>query len=176
MIWRVAAMTPDDLERLLARQEITEQLHRYCRAMDRIDNDLGKRVWHHDGTADFGELYRGTGAGWVEQVSVMHRTTCLTHSHMVSNILIEVDGATAASECLISAILVQEPDGRRIVREIRGRYLDRWSRRDGRWAIDHRHYVRDHGEVRDLPGDASLYRPWGRRDRDDPSYGFIPNQ
>ena len=34
------------LAELLDKQAITEALHRYCRAMDRMDNDLGRSVFH----------------------------------------------------------------------------------------------------------------------------------
>ena len=58
--------------------------------------------------------------------------------------------------------------------------LDRWSRRDGVWAIDHRTFVDDL---------TAMYTPlldggpapevvvadpqYARRDRDDPSYGHL---
>ena len=49
-----------------------------------------------------------------------------------------------------------------------GRYLDRWSRREGRWAIDRRVYLHDFGGVREITG--STLPETGRRDRADPSY------
>ena len=36
-----------------------------------------------------------------------------------------------------------ERDGRVLQMNVLSRYLDRWSKRDGRWAIDHRHCVFD---------------------------------
>ena len=36
----------DTLETLVAKQAITEVLHRYCYAMDRIDPELGAQIWH----------------------------------------------------------------------------------------------------------------------------------
>ena len=55
--------------------------------------------------------------------------------------------------------------------EARGRYLDRWSRRDGRWAIDHRQFVQDLQRTHD----ADPMKPdegQSRRDRSDPSYNI----
>jgi hypothetical protein len=54
----------------------------------------------------------------------------------------------------------------------RGRYVDRWSRRDGRWAIDHRQFVPDsYTRIEfDHPTVDSPYLAVARRDRDDPSY------
>ncbi|MES2303795.1 MAG: nuclear transport factor 2 family protein, partial [Pseudomonadota bacterium] len=53
-----------------------------------------------------------------------------------------------------------------------GRYLDRWSRRDGHWAIDHREYVQDIDEVVDA-GPPLVGAFGARRDREDPSYAVF---
>jgi hypothetical protein len=166
-------MSDEAFATLQAKQAITEQLHNYCRSMDRIDNELGKAVWHADGTADFGELYRGSGEGWINHVSVIHASTCLTHSHMVGNIAIKVTGNTASSECYVHAILQSAVGEKRIQRDIRGRYLDRWSERHGRWAIDHRQLVIDLSASGEVTGDGFMFQPWGTRDRSDPSYAYI---
>ena len=42
-----------DIETFLVKQAIHEQLCNYCRAMDRLDVDLFKSVWHEDGTLSF---------------------------------------------------------------------------------------------------------------------------
>jgi len=155
---------------LLAKQAITEQIYRYCRAMDRIDNDLGKTVWHADGLADYGSIFQGTGHEFIEWVAIGHSTTA-GHSHQVSNILIEVSGDTATSEAYVTAALRRRADGRLVQMTIRGRYLDRWSRRDGRWAIDKRRYVHDFDDVREI---TEISREgWSARDRSDPLYALV---
>ena len=60
-------------------------------------------------------------------------------------------------------------DGGRTEIVARSRYLDRWSRRDGRWAIDHRVHVADTQTFTPLPADAQA-PPQGRRDATDPSF------
>jgi hypothetical protein len=52
-----------------------------------------------------------------------------------------------------------------------GRYIDRWSRRDGVWGLDHRTVIRDFDEIREVTPMADHQR--GRRDRDDPSYAVL---
>jgi hypothetical protein len=54
----------------------------------------------------------------------------------------------------------------------RGRYLDRWSCRDGRWAIDERRYVDDFTNVHDVPDSPMTDESatGAARDRTDPSY------
>lgn len=44
-------MSEKSINVLLAKQEITEQIYRYCRAMDRFDADLGYSVWHEEAEA-----------------------------------------------------------------------------------------------------------------------------
>jgi hypothetical protein len=52
-----------------------------------------------------------------------------------------------------------------------GRYIDRWSRRDGHWGLDRRLSIRDFDEIRDV---TPLYEhDLGRRDLSDPSYGAL---
>jgi len=51
------------------------------------------------------------------------------------------------------------------------RYIDRWSRRAGRWGLDKRIAIRDFDEIREVVplGDHDA----GRRDRSDPSYAVL---
>ena len=82
-----------DLE---AKQAITEQLHRYCHGLDRFDRGLAD-IWHEGGTASYGGIFEGTGAGFLDWVWPVHETFEKT-SHQVANILIEVDGGWLAGD------------------------------------------------------------------------------
>jgi hypothetical protein len=150
-----------------APEAIRRQLYQYCRAVDRLDASLGYLVWHNDGTADYGPLFQGTGRGFIDWVIEQHRGL-EAHSHQITNILIELEGHEATSEAYVTAALWLQRDGRLLQADVRGRYLDKWSRRHGRWAIFHRRYVHDFDYVREVT--ASLNTGWGRRDRQDPSY------
>ena len=86
------------------RQAITDQIYRYCRAMDRIDHELGYSIWHEDGTADYGHNYQGTGRGFIDHVCAQH-AGLQQHSHQVSNIIIELDGEKAGGEAYVTATL-----------------------------------------------------------------------
>jgi hypothetical protein len=151
------------------KQAITEVLYRYCRAMDRMDEPLARSVWHPEGSADYDEHFTGTGDGFVDWVWPVHTNVFATHSHQITNVLIEVDGDTAVSEAYVTVALQTKVDdsGRATEITTRGRYLDRWSRRDGVWAIDGRKYLTDVSSS--APITASPPGP-GRRDRSDPSY------
>jgi hypothetical protein len=95
------------------------------------------------------------------------------HSHQITNVLIEVDAhvATAVSESYVTAVLWRNgADDVPAVQIIgRGRYVDRWSCRDDRWAIDHRRYVNDLQTFSTPTGAVGD----GRRDRNDASYDIF---
>lgn len=162
------------LARLVATQAITEVLHRYARGLDRMDRAMAESVWHPGGTADYGPMYRGTGAGFVEWVWTAHAGFA-RHSHAIGNVLVEVDleSATAVSESYVSVWLRTAPRHGQVTDvEGRGRYVDRWSCRDGVWAIEHRRYVDDLQRITTHAADATNdgTTATGRRDGTDPSY------
>jgi hypothetical protein len=164
----------DLVEELVAKQAITEVLHRYCRGLDRMDRELAESVWHPGGTADYGEMHQGTGTSFLDWVWPVHEGFA-RHSHMVSNVLIDVDveADTASSECYVS-VWLRFPAHDGIVRDMfgRGRYVDRWSRRDDRWGIEHRRYVDDLQRMAESPASSLTdgSTATGRRDRSDPSF------
>ena len=161
-----------DLAVLIAKQAITEQLHRYCRAMDRMDNTLGRSVFHPDAIADYGSMYQGTGHGFIDFVYDAH-ARLLIHHHQLGNILIAVDGDMASSESYVTVTFrSKDGSGALIAMKSYGRYVDRWERRDGLWAISHRRYLHSIDETR--PAAESDYPPDGTRDRNDPSYTLLP--
>ena len=51
------------------------------------------------------------------------------------------------------------------------RYVDRWSKREGRWALDHRRAVMEMDEVREVTP-MKQHSGW-TRDRNDPSYEVL---
>lgn len=174
----------DQLHALWSKEAICEQIYTYCRAIDRMDRELVNSVWHQDGTIDFsdGMVTADYPPGPPPVPFTAHfdfvwpfRSAFLTHSHQATNIIIELDGDIAGSETT-SITVLQKAVGDEIEQMvIWGRWLDRWSLRDGRWAIDHRMGVMDCAEV-------SRFRPepihrmedhLSKRDRSDPSYGFL---
>ena len=80
------------------------------------------------------------------------------------------------SEAYVTVVLWTNPAGDGSQQEIvaRSRSLDRWSPRDGRWAIDDRVHVQDMHTVHALVrGDTNAE---SRRDTQAPSFGlFAPS-
>lgn len=144
------------------RQQITDLIYRYCRAVDRLDLELGYSVWHGDGLAEYEAFYSGTGRGVIDKICAQHRLT-LGHSHQISNVIIELDGEHAGSESYVTATL-RLRDGERLKQiTVWSRYIDRWSRRGGRWGIDKRIAIRDFEEVREVVAMGEM--SWGAATR-----------
>jgi len=146
-------------------------LNDYCRAMDRIDDLLGYSVFHPDAPADYGEIFKGTGHGFIDWVHQSH-TGMLATNHKISNISIKVDGDNAASETYVT-MHGRIPGEGGAVMEVSsiGRYLDRWEKRDGEWRIAHRRYLTTMDETRQV---GTIMSPTeGSRDRRDPSYDLL---
>ncbi len=160
----------DLLTKVAGKLAITDQIYRYCRAMDRIDHKLGYSIWHDDGTADYEANFQGTGRGFIDHVCSQH-SHLLQHSHQMSNIVIELDGDRAGSESYVTATLRMERDGRLMQMTVLSRYVDRWSKREGRWALDHRRAVMEMDEIREVTP-MKLHTGW-TRDRSDPSYDVL---
>ncbi len=169
---RTDAASDARLQALLDREAIRETLYRYCRGLDRMDRALADTVWHEGGTADYDGIFEGTGAGFLDWVWEAH-AALERHSHQITNVLIELDGDRAVSEAYVTVALWTKPDesGRQQELVGRGRYVDRWSRRDGRWGIDHRLHLLDLSSA--FPLGRADVSPGSRRDPSDGSYGSL---
>ena len=157
-----------EIRRLLDRQEITDVLHRYCRAIDRTDEELLASVYHLDATDDHGS-FSGDANEFVTRTIRRMRDEYRASQHRISNILIEFQEEIAFVESYVVAIH-SLPDGRT---EMAGaRYVDRFARRDGSWKIARRLVVMDW----DLTVESDAISPHlaafsrGCRDRSDPVY------
>lgn len=160
------------VEILLAKQEIYEVLCSYCRGLDRMDKEMAYAVWHPDGTALYHDMYEGTGHGFVDWVWEAH-AVMQRHSHQIANSLIRVQGDNAISETYVTVVLWTQPDNQGDQQEIvgKGRYLDAWSKRNGRWGIDHREHVLDLQSLHELnPGYVNSA---STRDTSDPSFALM---
>ena len=83
-----------ELEKLVEKDAIRDQYYVYARALDRIDNPLGKTVFAEDAQVDYGPTYKGTGYGFIDMMLKMHRKMVSTH-HVMTNILIKLNEGEA---------------------------------------------------------------------------------
>ena len=165
-------MNEEDVQKLISMQEIQEVLCSYCRGLDRMDKDLAYSVWHEDGTALYHDMYEGSGHGFVDWVWEAH-APMERHSHQITNSLVSILGDKATSETYVTVVLWTKRDASCQQQEIigRGRYLDTWSKRLGRWAIDHREHILDMQSIHDLH--RGYVSEVSARDTGDPSFLII---
>lgn len=163
---------------LLDKQAITETLYRVARGTDRGDVDIIAACFHPDGTD-----YHGLANGPVGNVlAILAQGRLLFSQHAISNVLIDLDGDEARVEsCFDAAHQARAADGQLWDELLRGRYLDRFERRDGGdWKIARRVVLWDWSRVepsgeswfdrmRARPGMDDRYI-FGRRDRQDMIY------
>lgn len=164
------------LQALEDRDAIAEVVVRYCRAIDRCDEVLLRSCFHPDATHRHGG-FEGASADFCTLALGLVRALVLTH-HQLGPVSIELRGDVAFTETYFTSLHrfgpAPPPGGKPHEDRIaRGRYIDRFERRDGAWRIAHRHGVTewmryDAGDDRgffDGPADQR-----GRRDGSDPVY------
>lgn len=152
---------------LIDKQEIHEATLRYTRGIDRHDDEIMASAYHPDATDDHG-AYIGDAAGFIGHA---HRSHAIrdVHHHYIMNQTIDLDGDTAHVETYFLAALRRKNGP---VDMSGGRYIDRFERRDGRWAIaDRVCMVEWRGLLpeRDVPTGPALFLS-GRWDKSDLSY------
>ena len=183
----------NDLEGLLAKQAITELLHRYARAIDRLDEEMLRGVFHpgsrhkhfYEGPSSDPDAPSSEDApgDFVAFAMGVLRTHERTH-HQIGNVLIELrDSTSAVSECYFTAHHRQRPIGDPLAGVaacdtpmdyfVGGRYLDRLECRDGTWGIVERTGMTDWVRL-DAPSSAVMSiidsSTIGRQNRDDLVY------
>lgn len=165
----------DAIRRLVDRAEIEEVLNRYCRGVDRCDEDELAGVYHADGTDDHG-TFSGLGVDFAAWACGGGRRFWVASNHTVHNVIVDwVDDDVADVESYVLAFNervadIDRPDGGPGKVEVfAGRYLDRFERRNVGWRIAHRQAIRDVVTVVDRQLWAERI-PTGGRFPDDPLY------
>jgi hypothetical protein len=189
------------LQRLLAaadRAEIENLLGTYCRAIDRLDLELLKTVYHPDAIDDHGAIHANAHE-FAEQIIPTLAQVCVYSMHTVTHAVIDVQGDEAVSEAYYLGFHTIGSDGEAVrnffgegyVAAQRaagtlagrheyicgGRYLDRLQRRDGVWRIQARKITNEFNVCR--PETAlneampAAFAVPSRRDRDDPLYRLL---
>ncbi len=149
------------------KDAIRDVLMRFCRGVDRLDEELLRSCYHVDSYDDHGP-FKGNGQDFAAYIvkSISERAHHTTHS---------VAKDVARSEFYVLAYLRRtDDDGKEWLDFFSGRYLDRFERRDGLWRIATRIVVHDWSASAEL-GATSFPLPMdtftqGRRDRGDLVY------
>jgi ketosteroid isomerase-like protein len=154
---------------LLDREAIRDVMLDYCRGVDRCDYGLISAAYHPDAYDDHGNFEGGPDA----VVAKVSKSTVTASMHHIGNMRIELEGDTAWVETYFVAYASHELDGRHYNSGRGGRYLDRFEKRDGRWAIAHRKVADDWAQMDEVVRIPEVGRHQGRRSIDeDPWYSF----
>jgi len=166
------------MQQMLDKQAITEVLYRRARAGDRADPALAHSCYHPGATERHGE-FDGFAAEFIDVVSFTRArpgSPIVGMFHLVTNILIDFESADIAFCESYHVAWCQMADGTDAT--IGGRYLDRFARRNGRWAITHRDVIFDWSRME--PQTAKFWdrhpaKPFlfGKRGQDDPLYSYV---
>lgn len=164
------------IENLVARQQITDVLYSYARGWDRRDEDLIRSCFWPDSTHQHG-AFKGKSqdfitAGWKATATLKG---C---SHLIANPLVVIEGDKAVSECQFLSHHRRDKktgDGEEYW-YLKGRYLDRFERRDGTWKIAHRRGLHDWSQTL-APTDDYIAKAapdaMGRWKPEDPLYALL---
>lgn len=131
------AEVDEPLASLLAERAIRQVVMRYCRAIDRMDEELLRSCYHPDATEDHGG-YVGDLDGYVAWVwPLLHRYTMTMH--VVANTLVDFSADVSAARVETYGVAYhrdeRDPESRRNFTS-GFRYLDRFEHRDGAgWRI-----------------------------------------
>ena len=151
----------------------------YCRTVDRGDETLLRSVFHPDATVVSGVVNGGIDAFAPAIVSII-RSNLKSSFHSVANEWVKISGDTAINESYVTAFTLVGNGSTTMQSISGGRYLDRYTRRDGRWKISERVFVMDFNINQPstaIFGEGSYEQLTlrGGFKPDDPVFGFCDN-
>jgi hypothetical protein len=164
-----------DQQEVNDRIEIQHLMACYARGIDRRQLDLVKKCFHDDAVVNYG-YFIGDTAGLMEWLKTPLMNTS-NSAHLLGNSYMEFDGDVAAVETYAQpSLFLAEPAGdKRQDITVWMRYLDRFERREGRWAIAERVCVFDWGHA-NPDHEPFVYAAEGASGSDthtDPSYNMM---
>ncbi len=172
-------------ERIADRMQIQDIMYRWCRAVDRLDFEGIRKLFHSDAIDSHG-VYTGGVDGLIEWIRERHKTIPVSVHHL-GNMLIEfATSDLALVETYIWSVQRYPANAKASLAQLSGgkegkpgigidmagcsRYVDRFERRDGKWRIARRTVVFGIRMMHEIPEDAPVMLPeWTvqQRDRDD---------
>jgi len=163
----------DELEAIIRelkdRQDIYDCLVRYCHGVDKFDRELVRSAYHDDAIDDHGDFV-GPVDDFIDWAFNYHQTFQKRTMHAICTHRCELDGDTAHTETYWQFLSLNREEPHHT--SAYGRYIDRFEKRDGRWAIAQRFCVLTGldgvQDAQALAGDAAFVP--STRDRTDPSY------
>ncbi|MCW1427808.1 nuclear transport factor 2 family protein [Novosphingobium sp. JCM 18896] len=165
------------IDAVISRQQIADLTMAYCRGVDRADAAILAEVFHEDATVVSG-VFNGNARDFATQICTLVEEVYEQTFHSIANQWIEVDGDGAIGETYVIAVSTSRGDGEPTDTLTGGRYIDRFERRGGRWAIAERTFVLDwmRNEPTTRQMEGGMYGALdlrGCRGAADPVYAFL---
>ncbi|WP_416908083.1 MAG: nuclear transport factor 2 family protein [Polymorphobacter sp.] len=142
------------LEDLLSRAAIADVLHNYAKGADRGDVSLIAPAYHDDAIEDHGGTFLGPAADYLAGMAKI-LPTAPRMTHMVTNLLIDVDGSRARAESYWLTFSRREGEAP-FDSLTMARILDKFENRGDGWKIAHRRLTWEWNH--EMP----LNESWGR--------------
>jgi hypothetical protein len=167
-----------ELRELLDKQAIAELLYAYGEGIDRRDAELLQSVFTAECQLHYG-AYDHPARVLIDNWHADQPSAFLMTHHLYGNIAVRFyDADRARSITYFFAQHRARRDGRIVDEEVRGRYLDRLTKRDGRWRFAERTIVFDWSKIMpaesanwwDAPGDPAKVGAHGPAD---PAWRFL---
>ena len=130
-------MSTIDLQEIQDRIEITELMHLYAEMVDQREWKMMDRIFALEATIDYAST-GGHAGPFRETLAWLDRAleSWPINLHIVTNLIIEIDGDEATSRCYFHAPMGRNaPDGSQFIITNAGRYLDRLIRTNSGWRI-----------------------------------------
>ncbi len=173
------------LELMLARDELHQLVTAYCRAVDRADYEALRSLYHPDATDSHGSFSTGGVDQFIAQLQAAEPYVRVSqHNITTTNFVIDGDcegdtaGDTARGEiyCLVFHTFAGPEHDIDVI--IGGRYLDSYTKSEGRWKFSQRTIVADWSYQND-PSQVDFGHPStrgslrGKPGQTDPSIGLF---
>ncbi|BBZ15554.1 nuclear transport factor 2 family protein [Mycobacterium branderi] len=168
------------IDALVAKDAIRDLVLQFCRAVDRGDVALARSLYERNARDEHGINPTNTAAEFLDLIEPMEAGLAVIQ-HNITNHLIRLTGPDSAEgEAYVIAYHRAESGDTANLLITGGRYLDRYSRREGQWKIAHRKCTVDWANEMAVPAALDPANPItngsiaaGRMDGDDPSYDFF---
>lgn len=132
-----------EIRDLAARRDIHRAIMRYMRGQDRLDPALQRSAFHDDADVDCG-LYRGGPDGYTEFAQGTLAGFGASQ-HLIGQVDLEVDAEAGQATGEVYFLAWHRQIDGDAPRDLlmAGRYIDEYSCKDGRWAIQRRRELID---------------------------------
>lgn len=150
-----------ELQELADREAIRDCLYRYARGIDRADEAALRSAYWPD-AHDCHGAYDGPVEGFIEAARKVWAAGA-RNIHVVSNVLIEFEGAERAAVESYFTAYQRGPSAGGTIKQflLVGRYCDLFEKRQGEWRIQRRTVAYDWVEEQPVPeeGEAQRFGP-----------------